>query len=107
MDFFYRDRGEPVSETTEQYWNRIGKKWSGELDKFSSKKSVLEQELAQTVAAGDTPEVKLQKIYARVQKVRDLSYEPAKTAAEKKVEEIKRDENVEDVLKRNYASGRQ
>jgi Domain of Unknown Function with PDB structure (DUF3857) len=107
VDFFYRDRGEPVSETTEQYWNRIGKKWSGELDKFSSKKSVLEQELAQTVAAGDTPEVKLQKIYARVQKVRDLSYEPAKTAAEKKVEEIKRDENVENVLKRNYASGRQ
>jgi Domain of Unknown Function with PDB structure (DUF3857) len=107
VDFFYRDRGEPVNETTEQYWNRIGKKWSGELDKFSSKKSVLEHELAQTVAGGDTPEVKLQKIYARVQKVRDLSYEPAKTTAEKKAEEIKRDENVEDVLKRNYASGRQ
>ena len=60
VDFFYRDRGEPVGETAEQYWNRIGKKWSGELDKFSSKKSVLEQDLAQTVAAGDTQEVKLQ-----------------------------------------------
>src|SRR5271165_3725385 len=107
VDFFYRNRGEPVSETTEQYWNRMGKKWSGELDKFLSKKSVLEQELSQTVAAGDSPEVKLQKIYARVQKIRDLSYEPAKTAAEKKAEEIKQDENVEDVLKRNYASGRQ
>jgi hypothetical protein len=107
VDFFYRDRGEPVGETAEQYWNRIGKKWSGELDKFSSKKSVLEQDLAQTVAAGDTPEAKLQKIYARVQKVRDLSSEPTKTATEKKAEEIKRDENVEDVLKRDYASGRQ
>jgi len=107
VDFFYRKPGEPVGETTEQYWNRMGKKWSGELDKFLSKKSVLEQELSQTVAAGDSPEVKLQKIYARVQKIRDLSYEPAKTASEKKAEEVKRDENVEDVLKRNYASGQQ
>jgi hypothetical protein len=107
VDFFYRKSGEPVGETTEQYWNRMGKKWSGELDKFLSKKSVLEQELSQTVAAGDSPEVKLQKIYARVQKIRDLSYEPAKTVAEKKAEDIKSDENVEDVLKRNYANGRQ
>jgi hypothetical protein len=107
VDFFYRKPGEPVGETTEQYWNRVGKKWSGELDKFLSKKSVLEQELSQTVAAGDSPELRLQKIYARVQKIRDLSYAPTKTATEKKAEEIKRDENVEDVLKRNYASGRQ
>lgn len=107
VDFFYRDRGEPLNETMEQYWNRMGKKWSGELDKFSSKKSALEQDLSQIVAAGDTPETKLQKIYARVQKIRDLSYEPPKTAAEKKTEEIKPDANVEDVLKRNYASARQ
>jgi transglutaminase-like putative cysteine protease len=107
VDFFYRDRGEPLNETTDQYWNRMGKKWSGELDKFSSKKNALEQDLSQIVAAGDTPEIKLQKIYARVQKIRDLSYEPPKTAAEKKAEEIKPDANVEDVLKRNYASARQ
>ena len=107
VDFFYRDRDEPVVETAEQFWNRMGKKWSGELDKFLNKKSVLEQELSQTVAAGDSPEVKLQKIYTRVQKIRDLSYEPAKTASEKKTEDIKPDENAEDVLKRNYATGRQ
>jgi hypothetical protein len=107
VDFFYRDRGQPAGETTEQYWNRIAKKWSGELDKFLSKKAVLEQELSHTVAPGDSPEVKLQKIYARVQKIRDLSYEPARTAAEKKAEEIERDENVADVLQRNYGNGRQ
>jgi hypothetical protein len=107
VDFFYRNRGEPAGETTEQYWNRMGKKWSGELESFLNKKSVLEQELSRTVAAGDSPEVKLQKIYARVQKIRDLSYEPAKTASEKKAEDIKPDENAEDVLKRNYATGRQ
>jgi hypothetical protein len=107
VDFFYRDKSQPIGATTEQYWNSMGKKWSGELDKFSNKKSVLEQDLSQIVATGDTPEIKLQKIYARVQKIRDLSYEPPKTAAERKAEEIKADANVEEVLKRNYASARQ
>src|ERR1700733_9543285 len=51
VDFFYRNRGESAGETTEQYWNRTGKKWSGELDKFLNKKSVLEEELSKTVAA--------------------------------------------------------
>jgi hypothetical protein len=84
VDFFYRDRGEPVGETTDQFWNRMARKWSGEVDKFLSKKSVLEQDLSETVAANDTPEVKLHKIYARVQRVRNLSYEPTRTATEKK-----------------------
>jgi Domain of Unknown Function with PDB structure (DUF3857) len=107
VEFFYRIKGEPVGETTEQFWNRMGKRWSDELDKFLSKKSVLEGELSQTVAAGDSPEVKLRKIYARAQKIRDLSYEPARTAIEKKAENIKADQNVEDVLKQGYATGRQ
>jgi len=107
VEFFYRAKGEPVGETTEQFWNRMGKKWSDELDKFLSKKSVLEGELSQTVTAGDSPEVKLRKIYARAQKIRDLSYEPARTAVEKKAENIQADENVEDVLKLGYATGRQ
>jgi hypothetical protein len=107
VEFFYREKDQPGGETTEQYWNRMGKKWSDELDKFLNKKSVLEKELSQTVAASDAPEVKLGKIYARVQKIRDLSYEPSKTKVEKKGENIQSDENVEDVLKHGYATGRQ
>jgi hypothetical protein len=107
VEFFYREKEQPTGETTEQYWNRLGKKWSDELDKFLNKKSALEGELSRTVAANDAPEVKLRKIYARVQKIRDLSYEPPRTAAEKKNENIKVDENVEDVLKRGYGTGRQ
>ncbi len=107
VEFFYRDAGQPVGETTEQFWNRKAKQWSDDLDKFLNQKSVLEQDLSQTVAGSDAAEVKLQKIYARVQKVRDLSYEPTKTTTEKKAEEIKRDENAEDIIKRGYATGRQ
>ena len=107
VEFFYRAKGEPVGETTEQFWNRMGKKWSDELDKFLNKKSVLDGELSQVAAASDPPEAKLQKIYARAQKIRDLSYEPAKTASEKKEENVQADENVEDVLKHGYATGHQ
>jgi hypothetical protein len=107
VDFFYRSNADPVGETTEQFWNRMAGKWSDALDKFLNNKSLLEADLSQTIAAGDTQEVKLRKIYARVQKIRDLSYEPAKTAVEKKEEKIKTDENVEDVLRNGYARGRQ
>ena len=107
VEFYYRAAGEPVGETTEQFWNRMGHRWSDELDNFLNKKVVIQGDLATTVAPDDSAEVKLRKIYARVQKIRDLSYEPAKTATEKKEEHIKVEENVEDVLTRRYATGRQ
>jgi len=107
VEFFYRDKGQPAGETTEQFWNRTGKKWSDEVDRFVNKKSALDADLSQTVAAGDPPEVKLQKIYGRMQKIRDSRYEPQKTEAEKKKGNIKTEENAEDVLKHGYATGRQ
>jgi uncharacterized protein DUF3857 len=107
VEFFYRDKDEPGGETTEQFWNRIGKKWSDEVDKFANKKSALEADLSQTVAASDMPDVKLRKIYARVQKIHDLSYEPRKTESEKKKGNIKAEENAEDVLKHGSGTGRQ
>ena len=107
VEFFYRQAGTPANETTTQYWNRVGRLWSDSVDKFIDKKNVLAQVVSQTVSAGDTPEQKLQKLYTRVQKIPDLSYQPVKSAAERKAEDIKPNENVEDVIKRNYATGRQ
>jgi hypothetical protein len=107
VEFFYRQSGTPSNETTAQYWDRVGRLWSDAVDKFIDKKNVLAQVLSQTVSAGDTPEQKLQKLYTRVQKIPDLSYQPAKSAAERKAEDIKPNENVEDVIQRNSATGRQ
>ena len=59
------------------------------------------------MSADDSPEVKLRKIYARVQKIRNLSMEDAKSDKEQKQEQLKPNNNVEDVLKHNYASGRE
>jgi Domain of Unknown Function with PDB structure (DUF3857) len=107
VEFFYREKGAPVGLTTDQFWNAMGKKWSDEIDKFLSKKSLLDEEVARATAPGDSPEVKLRKLYARAQKIRSLSYEPARSATEKKVEAIKENESVQDLLTRGYATGRQ
>jgi len=107
VDFYYVNPLDPRNETPEKFWNRKGKAWSDELDHFVSKKGALESELGHTVSADDPPEVKLRKIYARVQKIRNLSQEEAKSEKEQKQEQIKPNNNVEDVFKHNYASDRE
>ena len=107
VDFYYKSLSDPANETQPQFWNRQGKQWSEELDHFVGKKSALESDLSHTVAPTDTPEQKLRKMYARVQKIRNLSMEDSKTEKEEKQEQIKPNSNVEDVLKHNYATARQ
>jgi hypothetical protein len=104
VDFFYKNRDDPPNETEQQFWDRIGKARAEQVDKFIGKKSVLEADLARTVASTDSPEAKLRKIYARVQKIRNLSVEGGKSSKEEKQEQIKPNNNVEDVLNHNYAS---
>jgi hypothetical protein len=104
VEFFYADADAPYQETVDNFWNRIGKKWSGEIDAFVNKKGALEKDLSQTVSATDPPEVRLRKIYLRVQKLRNLSMEEAKTEKEGKQEQLKPNLNVEDVLKHGYAT---
>jgi Domain of Unknown Function with PDB structure (DUF3857) len=107
VDFYYKSLSDPQNETQPQFWNRKGKQWAEELDHFVNKKSALESDLSRTVAPADSPEEKLRKIYARVQKIRNLSMEDSKTEKEEKQEQIKPNSNVEDVFKHNYATSRQ
>jgi hypothetical protein len=98
---------DPQKETQAAFWNRKGKTWSDEVDRFVNKKSALEADLSHTVSADDSPDVKVRKIYARVQKIRNLSMEDAKSEKEQKQEQLKPNNNVEDVLKHNYANVRE
>jgi hypothetical protein len=103
--FYYRDRNAHDKETTEQYWERIGKAWNQNLDDYVNKKGALESDLSRTINTNDPPEVKLRKIYARVQQIRNLSMEEEKTQKEEKHENLKANHNVEDVLKHGYGYG--
>ena len=61
--------------------------------------------LDRSFAQGDSPEVKLQKIYARVQQIRNTSYEAGKTEQEQKRDKEKDPENVETIWKKQYGDG--
>src|SRR5438552_16226115 len=67
----------------------------------------MEQAVAQIVSPSDAPITKLEKIYARVQQLRNTSYEVEKTEKEQKRAKEKQNSNVEDVWKRAYGNGRE
>jgi Domain of Unknown Function with PDB structure (DUF3857) len=105
VEFYHLDVDVPTSETQDHFWARTEKKWNDDLDHFINKKSALEQELSRIVSPSDSPEIKLRKIYARVQQMRDLNMEIAKSAKEQKAESLKKNSNVEDMLHHGYGTG--
>jgi Domain of Unknown Function with PDB structure (DUF3857) len=107
VDFYYVEPNIPEDDTPEHFWNRTGKVWSDQIDRFVNKKETLDKDLTHTVGNADAPEVKLRKIYARVQKIRNLSMEEVKSDQEQKQRQLEPNNNVEDVLKHGYATGRE
>jgi hypothetical protein len=103
VDFTYRDE---IQETdVDKFWKHFGKKADAKVEGFVDKRKAMEEAVASIVSPGDAPEVKLQKIYARVQQIQNLSYLPRKSTEERKHENIKVVTNVEDLWKYQYGSG--
>jgi hypothetical protein len=88
-----------------EYWKTVGKERNGQLESFVGKRKAMEEAVTQIVSPNDTPEVKLRKIYDRVQHLRNTSYELGKTEQEAKREKEKVAENVEDVWKSGSGTG--
>ena len=105
VDFTYSDL---FTETDpDRFWQKVGRTLNDSVESFIDKRKAMEQAVAQIVSANDTPETKLQKIYARVQQLRSTSYELRKTEQEQKREKEKEASNVEDVWRRGYGNGMQ
>jgi len=102
VDFVYEGNGAEKEQS--RYWKAIGKQWNGFLEDYIGKRKAMEQAVTLIVSPSDSPEVKLRKIYARVQQIRNTSYELQKTEQEKKRDKEKWEENVEDVWKRGYGN---
>ncbi len=105
VDFIYTDGD--LEKDPEKFWKKRGKKLNDEAEGFTGKRKAMEQAVAQIVSPTDTPEVKLQKIYARVQQMRNTSYERDKTEQERKREKEKEINNVEELWKRGYGNSLQ
>jgi len=103
VDFIYSEEFIDL-KNPDKYWHNVGKKWNGSLESFVGKRKAMEEAVAQIVSPSDSQEVKLQKIYARVQQLRNTSYEIEKTEQEQKREKQKDASNVEDLWKSGYGN---
>ena len=101
--FTYRD--EPFESDVEKYWKQFAKKKVSQIESFIDRRRAMEEAVAGVVSAGDSPEVKLRKIYDRVQQIPNSSYMPAKSEEQRKRENIKDNRDVEDLWKHQYGSG--
>jgi hypothetical protein len=103
VDFIYTE--DFTEKDPDKYWKNLGKKRNAQLESFIGKRKAMEEAVTSIVSASDSPEMKLQKIYARVQQIRNTSYEEAKTEQEQKREKEKEPDNVETIWKKQYGNG--
>ena len=103
VDFIYTV--DSFENDPDKYWKKFGKKHNDQLEGFINKRKAMENVVAGIVSPGDSPEVKLQKIYARVQQIRNTSYEVEKTEQEQKRDKEKDPDNAEELWKKQYGDG--
>lgn len=103
VDFTYT-LGVPETNVS-HFWEKFGKQMDDRLESFVGKRGAMAPAVATIVGPNDPPEVKLQKIYARVQQMRNTSYEVYKTEEEEKREKEKEPGKAEEAWKRGYANG--
>lgn len=101
--FIYSEDG--FEQDPVKYWRKFGKKQNDRMESFVGKKKEMEAAVSQIVSPSDPPEVKLQKIYTRMEQVRNLGYEARKTEQEEKRDKLKKVDNAADVLKNGYGYG--
>jgi len=102
VDFIY-EQGR-VGTDQAGYWRQVGQQRNDQLERFLDKRKAMEQAATQIVSPSDSQEVKLRKIYDRVQQIRNTTYELRKTEQEEKRDKEKPAENVEDVWRRGYGN---
>jgi hypothetical protein len=88
------------------FWSKVSKRLDNYVEGFLGKRKAMERAVSEIVGPDDSPEMKLQKIYARVQQMRNTSYEVRKTEGEKEREKEKEPTTAEEAWKRGYANAR-
>ncbi len=69
VSFFYR-----TEARADEYWKHAGKSWDKFLENYLNRKKGVAEAVNQLVAPGDTPEMKVRKIYAAVSQMENLSF---------------------------------
>jgi len=87
------------------YWRSMSKARAALEEKFVEKTKYLEHAANEIAPTSDPPETRLRKLYARVEQVRYLTYEPSRTETEEKRERLPENKSADDILRHNYGSG--
>jgi len=82
------------------FWNSQAHEWADVIEPFIGDSREVREAAAAAIAGATTPDDKLRKLYARVQQVRNLSYEPEKTDSESR--KFRDNRSAQDVLRNAY-----
>ena len=99
--FFYGGR---ETASPEQFWQEWRKIITEYVEKFIGNFKNVSDAATELTRSETDPEKKLRILYARVQQVRNLSYERGRTQEENKRENLKRNVNVSEVLQHGYGT---
>ena len=102
VDFVYTENNEFDKV---KFWKTEDRRLCDKVESFVGKHKELAQAAAEIAPPGDPPEIRMQKLYAKVQTLHNTSFEPEKTEQEEKREKRKGSENIMDVWKRGSGSG--
>src|SRR5215469_13711318 len=87
------------------YWHDFGQTRAQMADKYLEKTKFLEREADRIAPSSEAPESRLRKLYARVQQIRNISYEDNKTDKELRRENLADNKNAEDIYRHGYGYG--
>ncbi len=90
-----------------EYWDKEGKRWSKERDKFVGPGPAVTATVNGLVAPGDSAEQKLRKLYAAVMLLENTDYTREHTLREERAAGLKDAVNTDDIVNRKRGSGDQ
>ncbi|HJQ41077.1 MAG TPA: DUF3857 and transglutaminase domain-containing protein [Thermoanaerobaculia bacterium] len=96
LEFFY------TSGSASDYWMMFGINYGKLVEEFIGNRAGIRKAAAELTAGAESPREKLQRLYTRVQQLRNLTYENNKTAQEEKKEKLRDADDIEDVLRSGY-----
>ena len=92
----------PSVSDQNEYWKLESKSWQKGAEAFIGDPRKVEDEAKRAVGEAAAPADRLRRLYERVQKVRNLSYERTLTRKQRKEQKIKDNRTAADVLARGY-----
>ncbi len=98
VNFYYgTDRmGKP-----QDFWKDEGKYWSKEVERFIGHSQSVAAAVAQVTSASDKPEDKVHKIYAFIQKMKNLNYDRTEDSFEGMGRDAREKRTIDDVVRNN------